>query len=205
MTRLVVRPARGPLTGSVPVPSDKSISHRALDLRARCRRRAPSSASFSYGEDNVATLARVQGDGRLGRRRRATERSSVLGKGLDGLSAPAERARLRQLRHHDAPALRRARGAAVPEPPGRATLRFRAGRWGVSPSRFARGARVIEGAPHPRKSGRHHCAARDRPAAERHAARPRSNTSFRFRARRSRARSCCRVCSPRVRPSFPSR
>ncbi len=30
MTTLVVHPASGPLKGSVPVPSDKSIGHRAL-------------------------------------------------------------------------------------------------------------------------------------------------------------------------------
>ena len=55
MATLLVRPASGPLRGSVPVPSDKSIAHRAIIFAAlstgRCELR-----QFSYGKDNVATL-----------------------------------------------------------------------------------------------------------------------------------------------------
>jgi 3-phosphoshikimate 1-carboxyvinyltransferase len=55
MTRILVRQAQKPLTGSVPVPSDKSIGHRAFIFGAlasgKCR-----IQSFSYGEDNVATM-----------------------------------------------------------------------------------------------------------------------------------------------------
>src|SRR5689334_17288146 len=55
MTRILVRSAKKPLTGSVPVPSDKSIGHRAFIFgalsRGKCR-----IESFSYGEDNVATM-----------------------------------------------------------------------------------------------------------------------------------------------------
>lgn len=86
MTQLVVRPAQGPLRGSVPLPSDKSISHRALILAALGAGRS-ELRRFSYGEDNIATLAAfralgvdVEDDGRgtLG----------VHGVGLAGLSAP---------------------------------------------------------------------------------------------------------------------
>jgi 3-phosphoshikimate 1-carboxyvinyltransferase len=88
MTRLVVRPARGPLTGSVPVPSDKSISHRALIFAAlsaaRCRLRG-----FSYGEDNVSTLAAFRAMG-VSIEDDAKGTVEVLGRGLDGLSEPAE-------------------------------------------------------------------------------------------------------------------
>ncbi len=55
MTSVVVRPARKPLVGSVPLPSDKSIGHRAVIFAALsagdCELRR-----FSGGEDNVATV-----------------------------------------------------------------------------------------------------------------------------------------------------
>ncbi len=86
MARLVVRPATRPLSGSVPVPSDKSISHRALILAAlsagTCELRR-----FSYGEDNVSTLeafkklgVQIEDDGQGVVR--------VHGVGLDGLAEP---------------------------------------------------------------------------------------------------------------------
>ncbi|HMJ12348.1 MAG TPA: 3-phosphoshikimate 1-carboxyvinyltransferase, partial [Polyangiaceae bacterium] len=85
-THLVVHPARGGLRGSVPVPSDKSISHRALILAAlssgRCELRG-----FSYGEDNVATLNAFRNMG-LAIEDGGQGLVSVQGKGLDGLSAP---------------------------------------------------------------------------------------------------------------------
>jgi 3-phosphoshikimate 1-carboxyvinyltransferase len=86
MARLVVSPARGPLTGSVPVPSDKSIGHRAL-IFAAIAGGASQIRRFSYGEDNLRTLAAFRamgvvisddGAGTLG----------VQGVGLSGLRAP---------------------------------------------------------------------------------------------------------------------
>lgn len=55
MTRLVVHPAKKPLTGSVPVPSDKSIGHRAVIFASLAAGRS-TVRGFSYGEDNVATM-----------------------------------------------------------------------------------------------------------------------------------------------------
>jgi 3-phosphoshikimate 1-carboxyvinyltransferase len=54
MTDLLVHRATKPLVGSVPVPSDKSIGHRALLLASIARGRS-RIAGFSYGEDNVST------------------------------------------------------------------------------------------------------------------------------------------------------
>jgi 3-phosphoshikimate 1-carboxyvinyltransferase len=53
-TTLVVHPATKPLVGSVPVPSDKSIGHRALLFSALCKG-ASIIRGFSRGEDNIAT------------------------------------------------------------------------------------------------------------------------------------------------------
>ncbi len=53
-TTLVVRPATRPLVGSVPVPSDKSIGHRALLFAALCKGTS-TIRGFSRGEDNVST------------------------------------------------------------------------------------------------------------------------------------------------------
>jgi 3-phosphoshikimate 1-carboxyvinyltransferase len=60
--RLVVEPARRALRGTVPVPSDKSISHRALILAALSNG-ACALRRFSYGEDNVSTLQAFAGMG----------------------------------------------------------------------------------------------------------------------------------------------
>ncbi len=71
----------------MPVPSDKSISHRALILAALGAGRS-ELRRFSYGEDNVSTLAaframgvEVEDDGR--------GTLAVHGVGLAGLSAPS--------------------------------------------------------------------------------------------------------------------
>ncbi len=86
MTQLKVRPAKGKLYGSVPVPSDKSISHRALIFAALGGGRS-ELRGFSYGEDNVSTLnaframgieAEDDGQGVV----------RVHGRGLDGLREP---------------------------------------------------------------------------------------------------------------------
>ena len=55
MTRVVVRPAGKALSGSVPVPSDKSIGHRAFIFASLSRGKC-TLRGFSYGEDNVATM-----------------------------------------------------------------------------------------------------------------------------------------------------
>jgi 3-phosphoshikimate 1-carboxyvinyltransferase len=54
VTDLVVHPLKKPLVGSVPVPSDKSIGHRALLFAALATGKSRIT-SFSYGEDNVST------------------------------------------------------------------------------------------------------------------------------------------------------
>ena len=86
MTTLVVHPADKPLTGSVPVPSDKSIGHRALLLGA-----------LGHGETRVAGFSRGEGVSSTARCLRAigvTVREVgpaelvVVGAGLDGLRAP---------------------------------------------------------------------------------------------------------------------
>jgi len=59
MTSLRVHPATQPLNGRIGLPSDKSISHRALILSALAQGRS-RLARFSYGEDNVSTLAALR-------------------------------------------------------------------------------------------------------------------------------------------------
>lgn len=83
----IVRGASRPLVGGVPVPSDKSISHRAILLGALADGTSEVGA-FSYGGDNVSTLeiframgVSVDDDGR------GTLR--IRGGGLLGLSAPS--------------------------------------------------------------------------------------------------------------------
>jgi len=84
--RLLVRPQRGPLEGSVPVPSDRSITHRALILAALsngpCELRG-----FAYGNDNLGTLRAL---GALGVRYEDDEKGTVRlrGVGLAGLRQP---------------------------------------------------------------------------------------------------------------------
>jgi 3-phosphoshikimate 1-carboxyvinyltransferase len=84
--RLVVRPQKTPLEGSVPVPSDRSITHRALILAALsngpCELRG-----FAYGNDNLGTLRAL---GALGVRFEDDQKGTVRlrGVGLAGLKAP---------------------------------------------------------------------------------------------------------------------
>jgi 3-phosphoshikimate 1-carboxyvinyltransferase len=87
MTTLVVHPASGPLIGSVPVPSDKSIGHRALLLGALCEGDT-RIAGFSHGEDNVSTANAMRAMGVDIDEPSPTE-LVVHGKGLRGLTAPA--------------------------------------------------------------------------------------------------------------------
>lgn len=88
MTRLIVQPQRVGLRGSVPVPSDKSICHRAL-IFAALSRGTCTLRGFSYGEDNVATLRAFRALGV----RSEDDGSGTLrveGVGLDGLRQPAD-------------------------------------------------------------------------------------------------------------------
>lgn len=86
-SRLLVRTQKKPLHGSVPVPSDRSITHRALILAALsngpCELRG-----FGYGSDNLRMLAAL---GALGVRYEDDGRGTlkVRGVGLAGLAAPS--------------------------------------------------------------------------------------------------------------------
>jgi 3-phosphoshikimate 1-carboxyvinyltransferase len=86
MTTLVVHPATGPLVGSVTVPSDKSIGHRALLLGALCEGDT-RIGGFSHGEDNVSTANALRAMGVVIEQPGVTE-LVVHGVGLAGLTAP---------------------------------------------------------------------------------------------------------------------
>jgi 3-phosphoshikimate 1-carboxyvinyltransferase len=81
-----VSPQSRPLRGSVPVPSDRSITHRALVLAALSN--GPCEIrGFGYGSDNLATLKAL---GTLGVRYEDDGRGTIRlrGVGLAGLKAP---------------------------------------------------------------------------------------------------------------------
>lgn len=86
MARLVVRPCKEPLRGSVPIPSDRSITHRALIVAALsngpCELRG-----FAYGNDVLSTLRAL---GALGVRYEDDGRGTVRmrGVGLAGFTPP---------------------------------------------------------------------------------------------------------------------
>ncbi len=88
MTRLLVHPVANGLRGSVPVPSDKSISHRALIFAALSRGQCVLRG-FSYGEDNVSTLEAFRSMG-VGIEDDGAGTLRVQGVGLDGLRAPSK-------------------------------------------------------------------------------------------------------------------
>jgi 3-phosphoshikimate 1-carboxyvinyltransferase len=87
-SRLIIRPSRKPLSGSVPVPSDRSITHRALLLAALsngpCELRG-----FAYGSDNLGMLRALSA---LGVRYEDDQKGTlrIRGAGLRGLTAPKE-------------------------------------------------------------------------------------------------------------------
>src|ERR1041384_2502700 len=88
MARLLVRPSTQPLRGSVPVPSDRSITHRALILAALSN--GPSELrGFAYGSDNLTMLGAL---GALGVRYEDDGRGTVRvrGVGLVGFKPPAK-------------------------------------------------------------------------------------------------------------------
>jgi 3-phosphoshikimate 1-carboxyvinyltransferase len=86
MTTLTIHPATQPLVGSVPVPSDKSIGHRALLFGALCDGDSRISG-FSHGEDNVSTARCLRAMG-VAIAEPAPEELVVKGVGLGGLRAP---------------------------------------------------------------------------------------------------------------------
>ena len=88
MSRLLVHPSTKPLSGSVPVPSDKSIGHRAVIFASLAHGRSVIRG-FSYGEDNVATRRAFA---KMGVRFEDDERGTLVvqGNGLAALSAPQD-------------------------------------------------------------------------------------------------------------------
>lgn len=86
MNQLKIAPA-GPLNGTVEVPGDKSISHRAVLLGALAD--GPSRVSnFLPGGDCLATLACMQALGvQIDRHDQTT--LTIHGRGMHGLQAPA--------------------------------------------------------------------------------------------------------------------
>ena len=149
MTRLRVKPTHKPLAGSVPVPSDKSISHRALIFGALSGGRS-ELAGFSYGEDNVATLAAFRKMG-VGCEDDGNGRLCIEGVGLDGLAEPESELDC----GNSGTTIRLMAGVLAGQPfrsrlTGDASLSRRPMGRVAKPLR-ARGA-IISGAAHPRKS-----------------------------------------------------
>jgi 3-phosphoshikimate 1-carboxyvinyltransferase len=86
MADLVVHPQKKPLVGSVPVPSDKSVAHRALLIGALCNGKSRIRA-YAGGEDNASTRAALEA---MGVRYEESDKEVVVtGVGLFGLRAPS--------------------------------------------------------------------------------------------------------------------
>ena len=151
MTVLTVHPLEGkPLVGGVPVPSDKSIGHRALLFASLCNG-VSTIRGFSYGEDNVSTanamraMSAVIEDAAPGVLR-------VKGTGLFGLTEPKDALDC----GNSGTTMRLLSGILAAQPfrstlvgdkslSGRPMMRI------IKPLR-ARGA-IIEGKAHPKKEG----------------------------------------------------
>jgi 3-phosphoshikimate 1-carboxyvinyltransferase len=86
MTVFRVKPASGPLRGSVEVPGDKSIGHRAVMLAALGDGRA-AITGLSGGEDNRRTVDAFRAMG-VEIRETSTTSLEVVGVGIDGLRKP---------------------------------------------------------------------------------------------------------------------
>ena len=90
MTRMISQP-RGPLSGEVPVPGDKSISHRALLIGA-CAVGESRITGLLEGEDVLRTAAALK---ELGVRIESPADTDgeglwrVFGRGVGGLAEPA--------------------------------------------------------------------------------------------------------------------
>lgn len=151
MTAIVVHPLDGkPLVGSVPVPSDKSIGHRALLFAALCEGTS-EIRGFSHGEDNVSTAKAMRAMGAVVEDVDATT-LRVRGTGLFGLRAPAEPLDC----GNSGTTMRLLTGILAAQTfratlIGDASLTRRPMMRVVAPLR-ARGA-VIDGVPHPKKEG----------------------------------------------------
>jgi 3-phosphoshikimate 1-carboxyvinyltransferase len=150
MTTLIVHPTAQPLVGSVPVPSDKSIGHRALLLGALCQGDSRISG-FSHGEDNVSTASCLRAMGVLIAETGAEE-LVVTGVGLDGLKAPT-----RDLDCGNSGTTMRLLCGILAAQPFRSTLvgdetLSRRPMMRVAAPLRARGA-TIEGRPHPTRPG----------------------------------------------------
>ena len=148
MTTLVIHPATKPLVGSVPVPSDKSIGHRALLLASLCEGQSQIHG-FSHGEDNVSTANAMRA---MGVEISDTGPTDIVvrGVGLHGLHAPSTPLDC----GNSGTTMRLLTGILAAQPfeatlVGDASLSKRPMMRVISPLR-ARGA-IIRGAPHPTK------------------------------------------------------
>ena len=88
MTDLIVHPLEKALVGGVPVPSDKSIGHRALLFSSLCEG-VSNIRGFSHGEDNISTANAMRAMGAVIEDVSPTE-LRVKGTGLFGLTAPKD-------------------------------------------------------------------------------------------------------------------
>lgn len=150
MTTLVVHPADGPLRGGVPVPSDKSIGHRALLFAALCNGTSRITG-FSYGEDNVSTANAMRAMG-VAVEDGVKGEITVTGAGIFGLREPPGPLDC----GNSGTTMRLLSGLLAAQPfqttlMGDASLSKRPMMRVVGPLR-SRGAR-IEGTPHPTKAG----------------------------------------------------
>lgn len=85
MADLLIHPASAPLRGSVPVPADKSITHRALLLAALASGESRLSFGAPLGADNLATVQALRA---LGVTIEGDVEATIHGVRLDGLRAP---------------------------------------------------------------------------------------------------------------------
>ncbi|HYJ10066.1 MAG TPA: 3-phosphoshikimate 1-carboxyvinyltransferase [Polyangiaceae bacterium] len=145
-SRLIVRPPSRPLSGSVPVPSDRSITHRALLLAALsngpCELRG-----FAYGSDNLQMLRALSA---LGVRHEDDQKGTlkIRGGGLRGLSEPKE-----PLNCGHSPTIARLLTGVLSGQPFKTTLagsdtNSRRPMRAVTEPLVRRGARIV-GTPHP--------------------------------------------------------
>lgn len=89
--KILVRPQKTPLTGTITVPGDKSISHRAVMLAAIANGRSHIRNWLPAG-DTIATLEAVQSLGiaiKIDKKSPQAWDLQIEGKGLHGLQAPA--------------------------------------------------------------------------------------------------------------------
>jgi 3-phosphoshikimate 1-carboxyvinyltransferase len=150
VTDLVVHPLEKSLVGSVPVPSDKSIGHRALLFASLCDGTS-TIRGFSYGEDNVSTANAMRAMGAVVDDIAPGE-LRVTGTGLMGLRAPKDALDC----GNSGTTMRLLTGVLAGQPfasklVGDASLTRRPMMRVVGPLR-ARGA-IIDGTPHPTKPG----------------------------------------------------